>query len=68
MKVAYSFVIYIQNELKEKFNIPFARMEYEHAETRKKGFFRQAVGALALKLHISYDPSYSRYIYWCIIE
>lgn len=63
MKFVNFFLIYIPNELKEKLNIPFTRVEYEHAETRKKGFLRQAVGSIALKLHISYDRSYSSYIY-----
>lgn len=69
MKFTNFFVIYIPNELEEKFNIPSTRVDFEHTEARKKGFLWQAVGSIALKLHISYDQSHSSYtIYWCIIE
>lgn len=54
MKFANFFVIYIPNELKDKFNIPSTRVDYEHAENRKKD-----LGFTAFKLHISFDQTYS---------
>lgn len=56
MKFTNFFLIYIPNDLEEKFNIASTRVDYEHTEARKKGFLWQA-----LKLHISYDRSYSSY-------